>query len=31
MADLFQREERFTVQANDLSVVQGFIAANINA
>jgi threonine synthase len=31
MADLFQREERYTVQPNELSAVQAFMASNINA
>lgn len=31
MADLFEREERFTVKPNDLKVVQQFVADNISA
>ncbi len=30
MADLFQRQERFSVLADDIGTVQGFIAANIS-
>jgi threonine synthase len=31
MADLFEREERFTVLPNELSAVQGFVVDNITA
>lgn len=31
MLDLFQRQERYCVQANELAAVQAFMAANINA
>ena len=31
MLDLFEREERYTVQPNELAVVQAFMAANIKA
>ncbi len=31
LADLFEREERMQVLPNDLTAIQSFIAANINA
>lgn len=31
MKDLFEREERYSVQKNDINVVHGFIASNIRA
>jgi hypothetical protein len=30
MSDLFDREERYTIQANNISEIQKFIAENIS-